>query len=105
MDFYQKVIALCEERGISVSAAAEEAGFSKSSVTKWKQNPDIQPSLPIIEKLCAYFHVDRSYFLDGEEQGDFVLSNVPEEDKALIRMILSASDETKAAIRTLLCRE
>jgi transcriptional regulator with XRE-family HTH domain len=105
MNFYQKVVSLCEERGVSVSVAADEAGFARSSVTKWKQNPNIQPSLPIIEKLCSYFHVDRAYFLDEDTTGDFVVSNVSEEDKALIRLVLSASDEAKAAIRTLLCRE
>lgn len=65
-DFYSRYVALCRSRGVTPSRAAEEAGVSKSSVSKWKRDPTAMPSGNVINRLCAYFGISASQ-LFGEK--------------------------------------
>lgn len=65
--FYDKYAQLCKKRGISMSAAAVEAGLSKSLVTKWKVNKVEVPSPDVLKKLSTYFGMPVSELL-GEEK-------------------------------------
>ena len=67
--FYDKYAQICKQRGISMSAAAMEAGLSKSLVTKWKANKVEVPSPDVLKKLSAYFNIPVSELL-GEENED-----------------------------------
>ncbi len=67
--FYDKYAQLCKQRGISNSAAAAEAGLSRSLVTKWKTNKVETPSPEVLEKLSAYFGIPISELLGEEEMG------------------------------------
>lgn len=67
--FYDKYAQLCKQRGISNSAAAVEAGLSRSLVTKWKTNKVETPSPEVLEKLSAYFGIPISELLGEEEMG------------------------------------
>ena len=64
--FYDKYAQLCKRRGVSMSAAALEAGLSKSLVTKWKTNKVEVPSPDVLMKLSTYFNMPVSELL-GEE--------------------------------------
>lgn len=64
--FYPSFVALCKKKGVSPSRAAQEAGISKASVSKWKQNPSRYPSANIIGKLTRYFDVSVSELLEGD---------------------------------------
>ena len=48
MTFYETYIARCQEAGISPSAAAEAAGISRASVSRWKRG-----SLPSDVKIAS----------------------------------------------------
>lgn len=65
--FYDKYAQICKDRGISMSAAALEAGLSKSLVTKWKVNKVKVPSPDVLEKLSIYFGMPVSELL-GEKR-------------------------------------
>ena len=65
--FYDKYTELCKMKGVSPSKAAEEAGFAKSLVTKWRVNKTEMPSPDILSKLSDYFHLTVSELL-GEEK-------------------------------------
>ena len=67
--FYDKYAQLCKRRGISMSAAALEAGLSKSLVTKWKANKVEVPSPDVLKKLSTYFGIPVSELL-GEEKDE-----------------------------------
>ena len=67
--FYDKYAQLCKQKGVSKSAAALAAGFSKSLVTKWKDNQVETPSAEVLEKLSAYFNIPISELLGEEEMG------------------------------------
>lgn len=64
--FYDRFVQLCADRKVSPSRAAIEAGLSKSTVTKWKNNPDSEPTGSAIKKLSEYFCITRAELL-GEE--------------------------------------
>lgn len=65
--FYERFKLLCRQKGVSTSRAAVEAGLSKSTVTKWKQDPDTRPSGNVISKLCAYFGLSVAELLGETE--------------------------------------
>jgi transcriptional regulator with XRE-family HTH domain len=66
--FYDKYAQLCKRRGVSMSAAALEAGLSKSLVTKWKTNKVDVPSPDVLKKLSSYFNMPVSELLGEEEK-------------------------------------
>ena len=76
--FYDKYVQLCNQRGISLSAAAQEAGVSKSLVTKWKANKTKNPSPEVLQKLSAYFGVPVSELLG--EKNEKEKPTIPEDD-------------------------
>ncbi len=65
--FYDRYAQLCKQKGVSMSAAAEEAGFAKSLVSKWKKLKIEVPSPEILQKLSAYFGMTIAELL-GEKQ-------------------------------------
>lgn len=64
MTFYEKVNALCLERGTSITAVATALGYSQSAPTTWKNSKGL-PRANTIKKLSEYFGVPVSYFTDG----------------------------------------
>ena len=96
--FYDKYGELCKQRGISKSAAAQAAGFSKSLVTKWKDNQVETPSAEVLEKISAYFGVPISELLGEEEMGikkeqPINLDGLSEKRKALIEFAMSVPED------------
>lgn len=77
--FYDRFVLLCHRRGVTPSRAAIDAGLSKSTVTKWKQDPDSRPTGTVIEKLTRYFGISISELL-GEEDPDVSARPVSEEE-------------------------
>lgn len=67
MRFYEKYLELCRCRGVSPSRAAQEAGLSKSTVSKWKADTDALPSYETLKALAAYFDVTTDVFISGSE--------------------------------------
>ena len=72
--FYERFVLLCKQRGVSTSKAAIDAGLSKSTVTKWKKDPNTKPSGNVIDKLCRYFGISVSELLGASDAAQ------PEED-------------------------
>ena len=93
--FYDKYAQICKQRGISMSAAAMEAGLSKSLVTKWKVNKVEVPSPDVLKKLSAYFNIPVSELLGEEEQKEKPVETdgLSEEMQALIDFALSVPED------------
>ena len=53
---------------MSPSGAALAAGLSKSTVSKWKREPDSYPPGTVLAKLSAYFGIPASELLGEQEQ-------------------------------------
>lgn len=58
--FYERFLRLCENKGISPSAAAVKAGFNKGTVSVWKKKYetgiDVSPDQETIHKICTFFN-------------------------------------------------
>lgn len=63
--FYDTYCALCRQRGLSPSGAAERIGFNRASVTVWK-NTGKAPKQELLLKIAAFFGVTTDYLLTGE---------------------------------------
>lgn len=75
--FYDRFVSLCESRGVTPSRAAVDAGLSKSTVTKWKNDPSARPTGAVIEKLTRYFAISVSELMGEDENSP---RRVSEED-------------------------
>lgn len=88
MNFYNKYVRLCKQKGIAPSKAGEEIGVSRSAVSRWAQGTKPTPATMV--KIADYFGVPVSYFDDtGLEMPDFDLQLFAEDgltaqEKALI---------------------
>jgi transcriptional regulator with XRE-family HTH domain len=98
--FYDKYMALCHRRGISPSKAAEEAGFAKSLVSKWKSNKVDTPSAEIITKLSAYFGIPVSELLGEETQKEKSPSELQltEGEEALLELFRKVPEDKQAMV-------
>jgi transcriptional regulator with XRE-family HTH domain len=98
--FYDKYAYICKQRGISMSAAATEAGLSKSLVTKWKSNKVEVPSPDVLKKLSAYFNIPVSELLeeDKKEKPTVEDDGLSEEQRELMNFVKSVPDDKAAMI-------
>lgn len=64
VQFYERFITLCKEKGKAPSAVATEIGLNNSSTSYWKKGSI--PKGETLSRLAAYFGVSVGYLLDGE---------------------------------------
>ena len=96
--FYDKYAQLCKRRGVTMSAAALDAGLSKSLVTKWKTNKVDVPSPDVLKKLSAYFNIPVSELLnEGEieetKEQPIEIDGLSEKRKALMQFAMEVPDD------------
>lgn len=65
-DTYEKIAALCEERGLKLSALAKGTGIRSSVFTELKMGRTRQLSVQTLRKIAEYFGVPESYFLEDD---------------------------------------
>ena len=70
--FYDRFIELCNQKGVSPTRAALEAGISKSLVSKWKSNAAKEPSPEVLRKIADYFGISPYEVLEAKEEQPFV---------------------------------
>jgi transcriptional regulator with XRE-family HTH domain len=80
-----------------MSAAAMEAGLSKSLVTKWKTNKVDVPSPDVLKKLSAYFGMPVSELLGEDEMSakkeqPTEYDGLSKKQKAFIDKVMQMSD-------------
>lgn len=75
--FYDKFVYLCEQKRVTPTRAAIDAGISKSLVTKWKANSTQIPSSEILKKLSTYFDIPISELLDEGNKKTPTVSGEP----------------------------
>ena len=66
MDFYNKFIKLCNEKGVKPSPMLESIGIQKTAATNWK-NRRSKPTHANLQKIADYFGVSVEY-LKGESE-------------------------------------
>lgn len=63
MTFYEKVAALCENRGIAITRLATDLGFSSSTPNNWK-NMKGKARPNTVKAIADYFSISTDYFSD-----------------------------------------
>ena len=58
--FYDKFLELCNQKNKSPSVVADELGFARSSITKWKSGATLRSAN--LQRVADYFGVPVSYF-------------------------------------------
>ncbi len=64
--YYDKILLLCNQRGITMNKLCTDIGISKSSASQWKKGTNI--SAKNLKKIADYFDVSMGYF-DQEKKG------------------------------------
>lgn len=93
MGIYENVKELCQKRGIALTKAEMELGFSRGSLGKLKDQKSMNASR--LEKISKYFDVPIDYLLTGSEREGFVLSC---EELELIKRYRRLSEYNKQII-------
>lgn len=76
--FFQRVDALCRDRGISPNALAAGIGVSEATISDWKTKGS-KPRNTTLAKLVEYFNVSADY-LRGDTDDPIDYSNVDTSD-------------------------
>lgn len=79
--FYDRFVYLCQQRGVTPTRAALDAGISKSLVSKWKVNNAKDPSPDILRRLAKYFGISIAELL-GDAQTPAALNERDRRDIA-----------------------
>lgn len=97
MTGYKRFLNLCNERGISPSAAMINAGLSKALATKWKSNENVTPNGATLSKLSKYFNVSADYFF-GDEQNTYGNYNEYPDVVRLSRAMMNMTDAQRKEV-------
>ena len=96
-NLYDRILALCESRGIKGAKMCAEAGISKGLLTDLKMGRRTGVSAVTAQKIASYFDVSVGYLLGEEEMGekkehptDF--DGLSEKQKAMILKVMKMSD-------------
>lgn len=96
--FYTNFVKLCNQKGVSPSAAAEEMGFQRSVVTRWSKG--VAPRAATVAKVADYFEVAPEELLaDKKEKAPGITAeSLTDEEQELIsiwRSVMSPEERTK----------
>ena len=97
MDFYNRFIKLCNEKGIKPSPMLESIGIQKTAATNWK-NRRSNPTSANLQKIADYFGVTVEY-LKGETEtkkspDEFQLT---EDEMLLLKLFRQIPEERQRA--------
>lgn len=63
--FYDKLLELCVERGITPTKAATSVGMTGAHVARWKRGS--VPNDTTVQKFANYFNISAGFFYDEKE--------------------------------------
>lgn len=100
--FYERVILLIEQAGITKNKMLLDLNLNKSSMLNWEKRGNT-PDGDILLKIARYFNVSVDYLLgnDTPAPASPVLTFTPEEQRVILRYRVM-SEEAKLIIRKIL---
>lgn len=100
---YERIIALCKERGVTGSRVCLELGLSKSTLSDIKSGRKKSMHPDTIQKFATYFGVSVDYLLGNETENAPVADNkgdiLDEVDIAFYGDYKELSEDDKATLR------
>ena len=102
MTKYERIKALCKDRGVTITGLEKELGFARGSLSKIDKN---KPSYERLAKLANYFGVPIDYFSDdvptsGQDESYYLYDEARENLRFLnenpeYKVLLSSSRKLK----------
>ena len=80
MPMYDRIKALCKQKGVTITGTEKDLGFARGSLCKVDTN---KPSMDRVNKLADYFGVSVEYLMTGEtpaERKEVTLTKRDERD-------------------------
>ena len=71
--FYYKLLQLCKQKNITITALVGELGMSTGNLSKWKNGG--VPKMDTVTKFAEYFSVSTDYFFMQSNESPDLLSN------------------------------
>ena len=84
----ERIRELRWERNLSQAELARKLGITRSSINSWESSTSL-PSIRYLIDLAKFFHVTTDYMLGMSERTSMDISNLTQEDIALISDIAS----------------
>lgn len=76
---YQRIYALCSERGITISKLEKEIGVAVATIQKW-QDSKRSPSVENVGAVAQYFNVSIEYLLGTTDVRSTIKQILSEDD-------------------------
>lgn len=93
--FWDKFVALCNQKGKSPNGACAELGFSANTATKWKQGSI--PRDTTLRKIADYFGVSVSYLIGVVDDPDpIALIDPSKKDPPLLPLVEELGQQLEA---------
>ncbi len=89
---YEKILELCNEKGIRPSVLCRETGIQRSVISDLKSGRTKTLSTPTLNKVANYFGVSLGYF-DSDDEIDAIKDELFEKRKLLFDMSKKATPE------------
>ena len=93
---YERIVQLCNARGIKLSSMAQEIGVRSSVFTELKKGRTRQLSAKTLQKVADFFGVSTDSLLEsqGNAEADIVRDEMYRKRRLLFDMSANASPET-----------
>lgn len=90
MKIYDKIIELCQSKGIDKTTLEKECGFSQNSINKWKKSA---PSIDKIIKVSKFLNVSTDYLLGITDEPNALSANTNTSTELIKRPKYDVSDK------------
>lgn len=84
MSRYDRIKALCKQKGVTITGTEKELGFARGSLSKIDKS---EPSSERVQKLADYLNSTERYILTGEKESnenDLIIAQNDNEKRLLI---------------------
>ena len=89
---YERIISLCQEKGITGGKMCTDLRMSKGTLTDLKMGRQTGISAAKAQKIASYFGVSVGYLLGEETEKQPVQDELPDRKKEFIRRVENMSD-------------
>jgi len=94
MKIGERIMILRERKGYTQKQLAQRLGISRNAVNLWEMSMS-SPSMESLIELSKIFHVSTDYLLGLDTEEKIDISNLTEEEKKIIFMVISYFDKNK----------
>lgn len=91
--FYDKFLELCNQKKKTPSVVADELGFARSSITKWKSGATLRAAN--LKRVADYFGVPVEYFSESTPEEKEIATALNDKVEAIMKVYDMLTPENK----------